>query len=55
LRTNFIISDGLLNKGCLKYEYPKDIQELVSKDGGKVNKGEYRLDLAKGYDMINCC
>jgi DNA (cytosine-5)-methyltransferase 1 len=55
LRSNLIILDGLLNKGCSKYEYPKDIQELVSKDGEKVNKREYRLDLAKGYDMIDCC
>ncbi|TAF10172.1 MAG: DNA (cytosine-5-)-methyltransferase [Nostocales cyanobacterium] len=44
--------DDLANKGYLKYEHPKDIQEVVNKDGKKVKKREYRLDLPKGYNII---
>jgi DNA (cytosine-5)-methyltransferase 1 len=44
--------DDLANKGYLKYEHPKDIQEVVNKDGNKVKKREYRYDLPKGYNIV---
>lgn len=44
--------DDLANKGYLKYEHPKDIQEVINKDGNKVKKREYRLDLPKGYNIV---
>ncbi|QYX31824.1 DNA (cytosine-5-)-methyltransferase [Sphaerospermopsis torques-reginae] len=44
--------DDLANKGYLKYEHPKDIQEVVNKDGNNVKKREYRYDLPKGYNII---
>jgi DNA (cytosine-5)-methyltransferase 1 len=46
------ILDDLANKGYLKYEHPKDIQEVVNKDGKTVKKREYRLDLPKGYNIV---
>ena len=46
------ILDDLANKGYLKYEHPKDIQEVVNKDGQTVKKREYRLDLPKGYNIV---
>jgi DNA (cytosine-5)-methyltransferase 1 len=46
------ILEDLANKGYLKYEHPKDIQEVVNKDGNKVKKREYRYDLPKGYNII---
>jgi DNA (cytosine-5)-methyltransferase 1 len=44
--------DDLANKGYLKYEHPKDIQEVINKDGNKVKKREYRFDLPKGYNIV---
>ncbi|MEA5577789.1 DNA (cytosine-5-)-methyltransferase [Anabaena sp. UHCC 0451] len=46
------ILDDLANKGYLKYEHPKDIQDVVNKDGKTVKKREYRLDLPKGYNIV---
>jgi DNA (cytosine-5)-methyltransferase 1 len=46
------ILDDLADKGYLKYEHPKDIQEVVNKDGKTVKKREYRLDLPKGYNIV---
>jgi DNA (cytosine-5)-methyltransferase 1 len=44
--------DDLVNKGYLKYEHPKDIQEKLNNDGKKIKKREYRLDLPKGYNIV---
>ncbi|MBD2140153.1 DNA (cytosine-5-)-methyltransferase [Anabaena sp. FACHB-1250] len=44
--------DDLANKGYLKYEHPKDIQEVINKDGNKVKKREYKFDLPKGYNIV---
>ena len=44
--------DDLANKGYLKYEHPKDIQEVINKDGNKVKKREYRFDLPKGHNIV---
>ncbi len=44
--------EDLVNKGYLKYEHPKDIQEKFNHDGKKIKKREYRLDLPKGYNIV---
>lgn len=44
--------DDLVTKGYLKYEHPKDIQEVINKYGKKVKKREYRIDLEKGYNIV---
>lgn len=44
--------DDLVNKGYLKYEYPKDINSVLNKNGQIVNKRQYRTDLPKGYNIV---
>jgi DNA (cytosine-5)-methyltransferase 1 len=46
------ILNDLVKKGYLKYEYPKDLMDVVNKSGKKVQKREYRTDLPKGYNIV---
>ena len=47
-----IILDDLVDKDYLKYEHPKDIVEVMNKNGKQIKKREYRTDLEKGYNII---
>jgi DNA (cytosine-5)-methyltransferase 1 len=42
----------LVNKGYLKQEHPKDLVEVIDKQGKKVKRREYRTDIPKGYNII---
>lgn len=42
----------LVRKRYLKYEHPKDLVEVINKDGQKITKREYRKDLPKGYNIV---
>ena len=46
------ILDDLVDKGYLKFEYPKDLVERVNNSGKVVRKREYREDLPKGYNIV---
>lgn len=46
------ILDDLVHKKYLKYEHPKDLMEVVNKNGQIVKKREYRTDLEKGYNIV---
>lgn len=44
--------DNLVEKGYLKYEYPKDISLKKNLQGHLVKVREYRTDLEKGYNIV---
>ena len=44
--------DDLVAKGYLKFEHPKDLVEIVNKNGKKVKTRKYRTDLPKGYNIV---
>ena len=44
--------DDLVDKKYLKYEHPKDLIEVINKNGQIVKKREYRTDLEKGYNIV---
>jgi len=44
--------DDLVEKGYLKFEYPKDLTQSVNQNGGIVKKRQYRTDLPKGYNIV---
>lgn len=44
--------DDLVNKKYLTYEHPKDLMEVLNKNGQIVKKREYRTDLEKGYNIV---
>jgi DNA (cytosine-5)-methyltransferase 1 len=44
--------DDLVEKGYLRYEYPKDIQEVINSNNKIVKKRVYRTDLPKGYNIV---
>ena len=44
--------DDLVNKGYLKFEHPKDLVEIINKNGKKVKTRKYRTDLPKGYNIV---
>lgn len=46
------ILDDLVIKGYLRYEHPKDIMEVINKNGKQVKKRDYRTDLPKGYNIV---
>lgn len=47
-----IMLQDLVNKEYLKYEHPKDLVEMINKDGKKIKKREYKTDLPKGYNIV---
>ena len=42
----------LVNKRYLKYEHPKDLVEVINKNGEKIKKREYKTDIPKGYNIV---
>jgi DNA (cytosine-5)-methyltransferase 1 len=44
--------ENLVQKGYLKFEYPKDIIETTDEYGNTHTKRAYRTDLEKGYNII---
>ncbi|WP_319420644.1 DNA (cytosine-5-)-methyltransferase [Pleurocapsa sp. FMAR1] len=47
-----LMLDDLVDKGYLKFEYPKDLVETISSNGKVIRKRQYRKDLPKGYNII---
>jgi DNA (cytosine-5)-methyltransferase 1 len=47
-----LMLDDLVEKGYLKFEYPKDLIETINSNGKVVKKRQYREDLPKGYNII---
>ncbi|HLP88344.1 MAG TPA: DNA (cytosine-5-)-methyltransferase [Nostocaceae cyanobacterium] len=47
-----LLLDDLVIKGYLRYEHPKDLQNVINKYGKIVKKREYRTDLPKGYNIV---
>jgi DNA (cytosine-5)-methyltransferase 1 len=47
-----LMLDDLVSKGYLKFEYPKDLVEIINSNGKVVKKRQYRQDLPKGYNII---
>jgi DNA (cytosine-5)-methyltransferase 1 len=44
--------DDLCTKKYVKLEHPKDLVEVIDKNGKKKKKREYRTDLEKGYNIV---
>jgi DNA (cytosine-5)-methyltransferase 1 len=44
--------DDLVDKGYLRFEYPKDLLEKITRDGKAIKKRQYRTDLPQGYNIV---